>query len=105
MKYKNIYIPADTDKSGKTIDAILHYLVGYCPQTLESYMGMINEVKKSFPEIDENKVELGRVTQSDYCKGFTIISCQISIPNEEYVNYQKYKGCSIHNGFCPNYYW
>lgn len=52
----------------------VHILVGYCPQTIPYYKKMIDELKKTFPQADEEEIELSKVEKSSWAKGFTIIT-------------------------------
>ena len=51
----------------------LHYLRGYCPRNKTYFKELRKKMKKAFPSIDTADIEIGLVTNSTYCEGFTII--------------------------------
>ena len=50
----------------------VHFLIGYCPETLEQHEIMADDIVATFPEIDRSQFNLGKVTSSAWCKSFTI---------------------------------
>lgn len=53
--------------------AQVHYSVTYNQSTFQDYQDMVAELRKTFPEIENDKIKCGKVTQSHYCDGATII--------------------------------
>ena len=100
---KYIYLRPDIDEDDEVPEghqwANVHVLVGYCPQTIPNYMKMIEELQKTFPQIDANEVGLGQVHSSSYVKGFTIITWGGFIPKGEY------DGWFVHENGQMEYYW
>lgn len=78
----NLFLNHDHDKDQhvKTDDGTFTgqfgILIGYCPDTLECFQAMYEAAKKSFPALTPGDVTCGRVTQSSYNKGFTLILFQ-----------------------------
>ncbi len=56
-------------------------LVGYCPDTLDYFLALYEEAKKSFPDLKIGDVTCGKVTQSSSVKSFTLII--FNIPGEK----------------------
>ncbi len=48
-------------------------LVGYCPDTLDRFVGLYKEAKKDFPGLKPEDVTCSKVTKSDSIQGYTII--------------------------------
>jgi hypothetical protein len=65
-------------------------LVGYCPQTLPYYLGMVADILKTFPDVDQKEIQLGHVTQSSNVKGFTLLIANIKGPKREIPGYTEY---------------
>ena len=56
----------------------IYILVGYCPQTLPCFLGMLDDARSAFPDLDLNEVEFGRVTRSKWAEGFTALVAPIT---------------------------
>ncbi len=82
--YKFIYYRRDTPKKdGKTF-ANIHYLVGYCPNTITEYQKMADEMRKTFPQIKDKDVRGGKVFKSSFADGFTIVAWDGYIEEKAY---------------------
>jgi hypothetical protein len=77
----------NTDSKGG--NAVL--LVGYCPQTLPYYLGLVEDLLKTFPKADLKKVIFGQVTHSPSVKGFTVLIAPIAGPKREIPGYTRYE--------------
>ncbi len=64
---KRIYAPKDR------VSATACILVGYCPDTLAHFQAIYEEAKKSFPHLTPEMVTCGKVHESSYVKGFTLV--------------------------------
>lgn len=71
--------------------ANIHLMIGYCPQTTEYYQKMIEELRKTFPQADPNKIGCHQVTDSDYCNRFTLITYDARIEYKEYEGWRVMK--------------
>lgn len=64
-------------------------LVGYCPDTLPYFMGLLQEARKTFPRLDLKQVNFGKVKNSRWAKGFTLVSFPIDGPKREIPGYDE----------------
>jgi len=64
-------------------------LVGYCPDTLPYFMGLTNMLLTDFPKIDLNEIVFGKVRNSSWAKGFTIVTAKIEGPRRKIPGYVK----------------
>lgn len=62
----------EKDKRGRAF-----ILVGYCPDTLEYFLAIFEEAKKSYPELTLGEVICSKVKESGWCKGFTLITFSV----------------------------
>jgi hypothetical protein len=69
----------------------IYLLVGYCPDTLPYFLGMVKEAQKTFPDLDLTDVVFGKVKESNWCKGFTLLHASISGPKRAIKGYVEYK--------------
>lgn len=53
-------------------------LVGYCPQSVESYVGLYNDAKKAVPEVDAKETICTIVRGSRCRRGFTMLILNIT---------------------------
>ena len=65
------------NKDGNGCSAFI--LIGYCPDTLAYFQAMADKLKEAFPHVKDEDITCGKVTYSDYCKGFTIIVASVKI--------------------------
>ena len=77
-------------KDGKKFCNV-HLLQGYTPQTIPAYMKLIEEMQKTFPFVKVEEVNLGKVTHSAWCKGFTIIAWNGYLEQKEYEGWHATK--------------
>lgn len=63
-------------------------LVGYCPDTLAYFNAMFDEAKKTFPDLHPGGVTCGKVLESSYVKGFTVIL--FDVPNKPHEGWTYY---------------
>ena len=68
--------------TGKTTAYIL---VGYCPDTLAYFRYLAELARKDFPKLKDEDIICGKVKQSDWCYGFTLILFPIKFP----INHEK----------------
>lgn len=54
-------------------------LVGYCPDTFEHFLGLLEELKIKLPSANISKATCGKVTKSHYIQGFTVVICPFSL--------------------------
>ena len=54
------------------VRATVYYMIGYCTMSIPHFKKMAATLKETFPEIDEDHIEFGRVYKSPYCQNFTI---------------------------------
>ena len=52
----------------------VHLLIGYTPNTLESFQEMANKLKEIFPFMYDNKIECGCIHKSNYYDRFSIVA-------------------------------
>jgi hypothetical protein len=92
LQYGYIYWRDDAkDDDGNTF-AVVDLLVdepGTNRQyTLSRYLDMVNELRKTFPQAMDDKIEVGRVMlMSTFFEGFAIISWCGYLPKKEYAGY------------------
>ena len=72
-----------TPKKPSEVSGHIMVLVGYCPDTLPYFLRMIEEIQKAYPELDLKEVVCGKVTQSNYNKGFTLVIAPIAGPKRD----------------------
>jgi hypothetical protein len=65
-------------------------LVGYCPQTLPYYLGLVEDLLKTFPTVEQEDIFFGHVTQSNTVKGFTILMAPVSGPKRKISGYTEW---------------
>lgn len=65
-------------------------LVGYCPQTLPYYLGLVEDLLSTFPDVDKKEIQFGHVTQSTTVKGFTILLAPVDGPKREIHGYTEW---------------
>ena len=77
----------------------VHYLIGYCPNTITQFRKMAEELRKTFPQATDNRIECGKIHKSPIVDGHTII-CWATV-----LKFKKYKGwySQEHGGI--DYYW
>ena len=63
------------DKKDKRGRAFI--LVGYCPNTLDYFLALFEEAKKSYPELTLGEVTCSKVKESGGYKGFTLITFSV----------------------------
>jgi hypothetical protein len=64
----------DQDHSKFTEGAHIYVIVGYCPDTVPYFMGLLEDTMARLPEINLNDINFGKVTNSRWCKGFTLLA-------------------------------
>ncbi len=77
----------------------VHYMVGYCPQTITEFRAMAEEIRKTFPEASDDKIECGKIYKSDWCCGFTIVIWTAKL------KFKRYRGWSSRESGGIDYYW
>ena len=65
------------NKDGNSCSAFI--LIGYCPDTLAYFQAMAEKLKETFPQVKDEDITCGKVTQSDCIKGFTVIMVTVEI--------------------------
>jgi hypothetical protein len=81
----------------------VHYLVGYCPQTIAAYQEMANSLRKDFPNAKDKDIGCHQVTKSNCVYGFTLITwqTQLKLPAGKREAELMYPGWSIYeDGNC-----
>lgn len=87
--YKFIYFRDDLRESYKKgfQFANIHILKGY-GDNIKSFLGLVKELRKTFPKVKISDIYCGKVTKSSYCKGFSIIHCLLEIKIKEYKGFE-----------------
>ena len=71
------------------IEGRIFLLVGYCPDTTPYFMGLLLDALSSFPDLNLSKVTFGKVSNSSWAKGFTLLSAPISCKKRKINGYQE----------------
>lgn len=77
----------ETPKKPSEVTGHIFILVGYCSDTLPYFIRMAQELKKAVPELDLSEVTCGKVTNSYYVKGFTLVIAPIAGPKRDIPGY------------------
>ncbi|MBP9748093.1 MAG: hypothetical protein KBD17_00475 [Candidatus Pacebacteria bacterium] len=97
---KYIYWNNNTPPNDKgEVNAIVHILEGYNQGTLADFQRMAKLLRETFPHITDDQIECGKVFQSDFVKGHTIIGWGGYIPKREYPGWTSIEGGMI------SYFW
>lgn len=59
-------------------------MIGYCPQSIEAYQEMANELRKTFPDATDDEINCHQITESSRCKMFTLITYNARIEYKDY---------------------
>lgn len=98
--HKYIYWRPDLqDTDNGLVTCNVHLLVGYTAETIPAYMKMVKELQKTFPQAKIEDIQIGRVTKSSFCQGFSIITWTTQLPKQEYP------GWYSHETGRMEYYW
>jgi hypothetical protein len=98
--HKFIQFRPDAPAPEGKVFANIEILEGYNSNTLQDYKRMIALLKETFPEVDEDTVELGKISESDTYKRHAIISVTIPIERKEYEGWFIWD-----DDFQKHYYW
>lgn len=84
MHVKLIYWRHDLDLVDGKMTANIHYLIGYAPTTITQFQTMSAEIRKTFPEATDDKVECGKVFRSQSVDGFTIATITLRLKKKKF---------------------
>ncbi len=70
---KEIYWNEEDQKDGLTF-AHVHIKEGYGSQTLKHFLYLTKMLRETFPEAKDDDIHCGKITESRWCKGFTILA-------------------------------
>lgn len=74
-----------SDRQGQAI-----MLVGYCPDTLPYFLGLANELKRTFPDADPEEMICAKVSKSSTIQGFTVLLCPVNGPKRKVRGWEEY---------------
>jgi hypothetical protein len=63
---------------------IAFILVGYCPDTLDNFLALFNDARKTFPGLRLEDISCGKVSKSNTIYGFTLIRFDVKGPRKKY---------------------
>lgn len=86
--YRYIYWRNDLkrDSMGRRF-ANVHYLVGYNQGTISDFIDMARVIQEAFPEASISDIHCAHVTNSSYCKGFSLVTYNACIFEGEYKDW------------------
>lgn len=83
--HKYIYWRNDMPRNGiGQRFANIHLLVGYNLATISDFHEMAAEMRETFPQAIDDKVRCGKVHESSFVRGFSLISFDTYLPDGEY---------------------
>lgn len=83
-RYRNIYVRHDCICSKNGLFFVnAHFLVGYNQARIQDYLEMASEIRKVFSKAKIGEMICSMVTQSTYCKGFTLLHYSCTVTKEE----------------------
>jgi len=84
------------DEQGR-IWANVHLLVGYNQKSITDYQKMADEMRKTFPFMKDRDLYCGTVTESTYCKNFSLLAWNGYLEKKDYEGWRSTQGM--------DYYW
>ena len=64
-------------------------LVGYCPDTLPYFLGLAQELMNDIPDVKPEEITFGKVKDSGWAKGFTLVEASIKGPKRNIPGYSE----------------
>ena len=92
----------DVNAEGKTWCKIV-YMIGYCPNTIEQYTKMAEEVIKDFPMLTVGQFVGGKVFKSIWCDNFTLVVALTYLEKKAYEGWTSFE--PDHQGMMTEYWY
>ena len=89
MKLQFIYWKTEQAKKGSLTACEVHITVGYNPASLADYNEMAAELRKAFPQANDNEIQCGITHQTTTMAGHTIIVWTGYLPRGEYPEWRQ----------------
>jgi hypothetical protein len=69
--------------------ANVHLLVEYTNETITAFQGMAAEMRKTFPDVTDDKIRCGKVRKSRSVENFSIICLDNYLPEGDYPDWRQ----------------